>query len=132
MSIIDDLMAMDMGDFKKNEGDLTLKLARNGKKVTFHCVELDPEDATRLSEESLNLTTNGDITISTFNTKIKTILLGCPNVFSNQTLQSKYSCATSMDLIKRILTNEEITKLADFITGLASCEVVAKEDEIKN
>ena len=33
MSIIDDLMAMDMGDFKKNEGDLTLKLARNGKKV---------------------------------------------------------------------------------------------------
>lgn len=131
MSIVDELMKIDAGLVKKNEADLKMKLSRIGKEYTFHCIEIDQEEATKLAEEGLNINANGDISVSTFKTRIQTILLGCPSVFQNAELQAHFGCITSLDLIKKLLTKDEIEKLSDFINELGSLDKV-DTNEIKN
>lgn len=130
MNLIDKLMKIDAGLVKKNEGTLVMKLKRIGEEVEFNCIEVDSEKATQLDEESLNLSMNGNVELSTFNTKIKLILLGCKDL-RDESLMAHFGCQSPKDLIKRLLTKEEIGKLADYISNLGGLDEKG-EDDIEN
>ena len=130
MNLIDKLMKIDAGLVKKNEGTLVMKLKRIGEEVEFNCIEVDSEKATQLDEESLNLSMNGNVELSTFNTKIKLILLGCKDL-RDENLMAHFGCQSPKDLIKRLLTKEEIGKLADYISNLGGLDEKG-EDDIEN
>lgn len=133
MSLIDNLMKIDAGLVKKNEGTLEMKLKRIGQVMEFNCVEVDSERATQLDEDALNMSMNGSIEVSTFDTKIKMILLGCKDL-RDEGLQAHFGCQTPKDLIKKLMTKEEIGKLADFISELGGLAENTEDEleEIKN
>ncbi|WP_462133176.1 phage tail assembly chaperone [Peptostreptococcus stomatis] len=133
MGLIDNLMKIDAGLVKKNEGTLVMKLKRIGKEMEFNCIEVDSEKATQLDEETLNMSMNGNIEVSTFNTKIKLILLGCKDL-RDEGLRAHFSCQTPKDLIKKLMTKDEIEKLADFISNLGGLADKSEDEieEIKN
>ncbi|MDU1264532.1 MAG: hypothetical protein E6970_01765 [Peptostreptococcus sp.] len=133
MSLIDKLMKIDAGLVKKNEGTLKMRLKRVGQEMEFNCVEVDPERATQLDEEALNMSMNGNIEVSTFDTKIKMILLGCKDL-RDEGVQVHFGCQTPKDLIKKLMTKEEIGKLADFISELGGLAENTEDEleEIKN
>ncbi|EFD04392.1 phage XkdN-like protein [Peptostreptococcus anaerobius 653-L] len=133
MSLIDNLMKIDAGLVKKNEGTLKMKLKRIGQVMEFKCVEVDSERATQLDEDALNMSMSGSIEVSTFDTKIKMILLGCKDL-RDEGLQTHFGCQTPKDLIKKLMTKEEIGKLADFISELGGLAENTEDEleEIKN
>ncbi|MBC2576579.1 phage tail assembly chaperone [Peptostreptococcus canis] len=133
MSIVDKLMKIDAGVVKKNQGTLKMKLKRVGIELEFNCIEVDSEKATELDEATLNMSFNGGIDISTFDTKIKLILLGCED-FRSKELQEHFGCTTSKDLIKKLLTKDEIEKLSDFIADLGGLaeDIDEMVEEVKN
>lgn len=133
MSLIDNLMKIDAGLVKKNEGTLKIKLKRIGQVMEFNCVEVDSERATQLDEDALNMSMSGSIEVSTFDTKIKMILLGCKDL-RDEGLQAHFGCQTPKDLIKKLMTKEEIGKLADFISELGGLAENTEDEleEIKN
>lgn len=133
VSIIDKLMKIDAGKVKKNEGVLTMKLKRIGETLDFNCIEVDSERATELDEETLNMSMNGSIKVSTFDTKIKLILLGCKD-FRDEGLQTHFGCQSPKDLVKKLMTKDEIEKLADFISNLGGLAEDSENEleEIKN
>lgn len=133
MGLIDNLMKIDAGLVKKNEGTLVMKLKRIGKEMEFNCIEVDSETATQLDEETLNMSMNGNIEVSTFNTKIKLILLGCKDL-RDEGLRAHFGCQTPKDLIKKLMTKDEIEKLADFVSNLGGLADKSEDEveEIKN
>lgn len=133
MNIVDKLMQVDAGKIKRREGIYRMKLSRVGDFYEFPCVEVDSEEVQKLAEGTLNMNVNGGYGISTFDMKIRLIMLGC-ETFRSHDLKEHFGCTTSKDLIKKLLTREEINDLADYIMALGGRVEDTEQDleEIKN
>ena len=133
MNTVDKLLKFDAGKIKTPEKDITLSLRKLGnEEFTFPCKAVDPEIISELQENSIEFK-KGDISkIKMYDTKVMTLIEGCPTVFKNQDVLKHFGAVTPKELIKKILVSGEIDELKNEIDALGGYDPQKDEEEVKN
>ncbi len=136
MNTVEKLLKMDAGKIKTPEKDVVMKLAKfDNKEFTFPCKAIDPELVAEIQENSIEFY-DGDIDkIKVYDSKVMTIIEGCPIVFKNTDLMKHFGAATPKDLVKKLLLSGEIDDLKAEIDKLSGYDTKKKkrdEEDIKN
>ena len=133
MNVIDKLLKMDAGKIKLPEKDIVVKLKKLGnEEFTFPCKALDPELVAELQEDALEFDDGGLNKIRVYNTKVMTIIEGCPVVFKNQDILKHFGVLTPKELVKKLLLSGEMDELNNQITALNGYDKKKDESEVKN
>ena len=132
MNIVDKLLKMDAGKIKTPEKEIKLNLKKlGGEEFVFPCKAIDPEYVTELQENSIEFKKNGISKIKIYDTKVMTIVEGCPEVFKNKEVIKHFGAATPKDLVKKLLVSGEIDELKAEIDALGGYDD-DDEEEVKN
>lgn len=136
MNTVDKLLAIDAGKVKTPEKTVTMELRKLGnKELEFPCKAVDPQYVSELQENSIEFA-EGDIDrIRMYDTKVLTIVEGCPTVFKNNDLMKHFGAATPKDLVSRLLVSGEmdyLKKEIDELGGYDNKGRKKKEEEVKN
>ena len=132
MNIVDKLLKMDAGKIKTPEKEIKLNLKKlGGEEFVFPCKAVDPEYVTELQENSIEFKKNGISKIKIYDTKVMTIVEGCPEVFKNKEVIKHFGAATPKDLVKKLLVSGEIDELKAEIDALGGYDD-DDEEEVKN
>ena len=132
MNIVDKLLKMDAGKIKTPEKEIKLNLKKlGGEEFVFPCKAVDPEYVTELQENSIEFKKNGISKIKIYDTKVMTIVEGCPEVFKNKEVLKHFGAATPKDLVKKLLVSGEIDELKAEIDALGGYDD-DDEEEVKN
>ena len=132
MNIVDKLLKMDAGKIKTPEKEIKLNLKKlGGEEFVFPCKAVDPEYVTELQENSIEFKKNGISKIKIYDTKVMTIVEGCPEVFKNKEVIKHFGAATPKDLVKKLLVSGEIDELKAEIDALGGYDD-EDEEEVKN
>lgn len=132
MNIVDKLLKMDAGKIKTPEKEIKLNLKKlGGEEFVFPCKAVDPEYVTELQENSIEYKKNGISKIKIYDTKVMTIVEGCPEVFKNKEVLKHFGAATPKDLVKKLLVSGEIDELKAEIDALGGYDD-EDEEEVKN
>ena len=132
MNIVDKLLKMDAGKIKTPEKEIKLNLKKlGGEEFVFPCKAVDPEYVTELQENSIEYKKNGISKIKIYDTKVMTIVEGCPEVFKNKEVLKHFGAATPKDLVKKLLVSGEIDELKAEIDALGGYDD-DDEEEVKN
>lgn len=132
MNIVDKLLKMDAGKIKTPEKEIKLNLKKlGGEEFVFPCKAVDPEYVTELQENSIEYKKNGISKIKIYDTKVMTIVEGCPEVFKNKEVIKHFGAATPKDLVKKLLVSGEIDELKAEIDALGGYDD-EDEEEVKN
>ena len=132
MNIVDKLLKMDAGKIKTPEKEIKMNLKKlNGEEFVFPCKAVDPEYVTELQENSIEYKKNGISKIKIYDTKVMTIVEGCPEVFKNKEVLKHFGAATPKDLVKKLLVSGEIDELKAEIDALGGYDD-EDEEEVKN
>ncbi len=132
MNTIERLLKLDAGKLKTPEKEVKIKLKKVGEEFIFPCKAVDPEMVSELQENSIEFK-KGDINkIKMYDTKVMTIIEGCPSIFKSSELMKHFGAATPKDLVKKLLVSGEIDELKGKIDKLGGYEKEDNEDEIKN
>ena len=132
MNIVDKLLKMDAGKIKTPEKEIKLNLKKlGGEEFVFPCKAVDPEYVTELQENSIEFKKNGISKIKIYDTKVMTIVEGCPEVFKNKEVIKHFGAATPKDLVKKLLVSGEIDELKAEIDALGAYDD-EDEEEVKN
>ena len=73
--------------------------------------------------------------IKMYDTKVLTIIEGCPSVFKNKELINHFGATTPKDLVKKLLLSVEMDELKseiDKLGGYNRDKVEKDEEEVKN
>ena len=131
MNIVDKLLKMDAGKIKTPEKEIKLNLKKlGGEEFVFPCKAVDPEYVTELQENSIEFKKNGISKIKIYDTKVMTIVEGCPEVFKNKEVIKHFGAATPKDLVKKLLVSGEIDELKAEIDALGGYDD-EDEEEVK-
>lgn len=134
MNTIEKLLAYDAGKIKVPEKVVSMRLKQLGnQKFDFPCKAVDPEYVSELQENSIEFK-KGDIEkIKMYDTKVMTIIEGCPTIFKSEELLRHFKVRTPKELIKVLMVSGEIDKLKEEIDKLSGYDDDEKnEDDIKN
>lgn len=132
MNTVERLLKLDIGKLKTPEKDVTIKLKKIGEEFTFPCKAVDPEKVSEMQENSIEFK-KGDINkIKMYDTKVLTIIEGCPSIFKNKELLEKFNVLNGKDLIKKLLVSGEIDELKKQIDNLGGYDEEETEEEVKN
>lgn len=132
MNTIEKLLKVDAGKIKTPEKDVKMKLKKIGEEFTFPCKAVDPEYVAELQENSITFK-RGDISkIKMYDTKVLTIIEGCPSIFKNKELIEHFGVATPKDLVKKLLLSGEMDDLKSEIDKLGGYDPEKDEEEVKN
>ena len=132
MNTVEKLLKIDAGKIKAPEKDVKMKLKKIGEEFTFPCKAVDPEYVAELQENSITFK-RGDISkIKMYDTKVLTIIEGCPSIFKNKELIEHFGVATPKDLVKKLLLSGEMDDLKAEIDKLGGYDPEKDEEEVKN
>lgn len=136
MNTVERLLKMDAGKVKTPEKEIKMKLKKlNDQEFTFPCKAVDPEFIAELQENSIEFA-DGDIDkIKMYDTKVMTIVEGCPSIFKSKELVEHFGSTTPKDLVKKLLVSGEMDKLKGEIDKLGGYDNKKKKkdrDEVKN
>lgn len=136
MNTVDKLLAIDAGKVKTPEKTVKMELRKlENKEFEFPCKAVDPQYVSELQENSIEFA-EGDIDrIRMYDTKVLTIVEGCPTVFKNKDLIKHFGAATPKDLVSRLLVSGEmdyLKKEIDELGGYDNKGRKKKEEEVKN
>lgn len=136
MNIVEQLLQIDLGEIEIPKTVKKMYLKKIKKTFEFECVAIDTEKANEIQMMSFGIK-GGDINeIDMFKLKVNTVIEGCicegfGKIFRNKDLMKHFNSPVPTELVKKLLTDGELTELYTTITGLSSYDE-AKEDEIKN
>ena len=132
MNTVQRLLAFDAGKLKTPEKDVKLKLKKlNGEEFIFPCKAVDAEYVSELQEASVKFK-KGDMSITkTYETKVLTIIEGCPVIFKDKELLKHFGATTPKDLVSKLLVSGEIDELKSQIDQLGGYDE-DNEEEVKN
>ncbi|MDP4146516.1 MAG: XkdN-like protein [Bacillota bacterium] len=132
MNSVEKLLKLDAGKIVMPTKVVTLKLGKlDGLKLDFECKAVDPEKYSEIQENSLEIK-KGDIKkINMHNTKVLTLIEGCPGVFKSKEVQEHFGCPTPKELVNKLLLSGEIDELYNNIVELSGYEK-DEESDIKN
>lgn len=132
LNTVEKLLKFDTGSLKTPEKDVKLKLKKlNNEEFVFPCKAVDAEYVSELQENSIQIK-KGDMSITrTYDTKVLTIIEGCPTVFKDKDLLKHFGAATPKDLVSKLLVSGEIDELKNQIDELGGYEE-EDEEEVKN
>lgn len=136
MNTVEKLLKQDAGKLKTPEKTVTMELRKlDGAEFDFNIRAVDPEFITELQENSIEFS-EGDINkIKMYDTKVMTIVEGCPEVFKSKELRSHFGAATPKDLVSKLLVSGEmdyLKKEIDELGGYDNKKRKENEKEIKN
>lgn len=132
MNTVERLLKIDAGKIKTPTKNVVMKLRKLGdEEFTFPCKAVDPEYVAELQENSIEYA-DGDIDkIRVYDTKVLTIIEGCPKVFKNQDVIKHFGAATPKDLVKRLLVSGEIDYLKAEIDKLGGYDAKSRRREVE-
>lgn len=136
MNTVDKLLKLDAGKLENPKKNVKMKLRKLGnEEFEFPCEAVDPEYVSELQENSIEFM-DGDIDkIRMYDTKVLTIIEGCPTVFKDKELRKHFGAATPKDLVAKLLVSGEMDHLKkeiDELGGYDSKKRKRDEEEIKN
>lgn len=136
MTIIDELMKYDAGDFVLPEKDFKMALSKvGGKEFTFPLKALDPELAAEIKESSFSMVYRNKTTKmepNLYQGTVRKVVEGCPTVFKSEQLQAKFKANSAFELVKKLLTPGEIDTLSDEIDKLCGYDIEDSVNKVKN
>ncbi len=128
MNTLEKLLNLDTKVLQKNTGTLKIFCKKLGEELEFPCTELNTETLATLKEESVFITRDGQMRVNDFKANVNLIFKGCPTIFANSQLLKKFGCAEPQELVPRLLTEDEIQQLSNYIYSLSERAV----EEIEN
>lgn len=132
MNTIQRLLALDVGKIKTPTKDVEMKLAKlGGEPWIFSCKAVDPEKVAELQEEALTFKKSQISKIKMYDTKVMTIVKGCPSIFENKEIMDHFKAPTPKELVKILLLAGEMDNLKTEIDKLGGFDE-EEEDDIKN
>lgn len=132
MDVVKKLLAIDAGKIKEPTKNITMRLNKLGEEFTFPCKAVDPEYVAELQENAIKFK-RGDIDkIKMYDTKVMTIIEGCPDIFKNKKVREHFGAATPKDLVKKIMLSGEMDKFKAEIDKLGGYNPQKDEEEVKN
>lgn len=132
MNTVQRLLAFDAGKIETPTKDVKLKLKKlKGEEFIFPCKAVDPEYVSELQENSIQIK-KSDVTITgTYDTKVLTIVEGCPTIFKDKELIKHFGAATPKDLVAKLLVSGEMDELKGQIDELGGYDP-EDEEKVKN
>lgn len=136
MNTVEKLLKMDAGKLKTPEKVITMELRKlGGQEFDFPCKAVDAEYVAELQENSIEFA-DGDIDrIRMYDSKVLTVIEGCPSVFKSKELRNHFGAATPKDLVSKLLVSGEMDHLKKEIDKLGGYDDKKRkkdEDEVKN
>lgn len=136
MNTVDKLLKLDAGKIKNPTKIVKMKLKKlDDEELEFPCEAVDPEYVSELQENSIEFM-DGDIDrIRMYDTKVLTIIEGCPSIFKDKNLKKHFGAATPKDLVSKLLVSGEMDHLKkeiDELGGYDNKKRKRDEEEIKN
>lgn len=131
MNTIERLLKLDSGKIQLPTKEVTLKLKKIGETFTFPCKAVDAEYVAELQENSIQFKKGELAGIKTYDTKVLTIIEGCPDVFKNKDLIKHFGVITPKELVKKLLVSGEMDELKSEIDKLGGYDADEVE-EVKN
>lgn len=148
-NIVEELMNFDPSEIDEPTKDFTMKLKKLGdKEMTFPLKALNTEQVCTIQDGVFRIdigakkgsdNTSGDVRMALYQAKVKTITLGCPDVFQNPQLLNHFGVKTGAELINALLTSGEVDELKNQIDELSGFETeedlptdLSVTDEVKN
>lgn len=132
MNAVQRLLAVDAGKIKTPTKDVEMKLQKLGGKFVFPCKAVDPEYVAELQENAIEFRKSELNKIKVYDTKVMTIIEGCPDVFKNNDVLKHFNAETPKDLVKKLLLSGEMDDLKGEIDKLGGYDKEDKEEDIKN
>ena len=133
MNIVEKLLNIDAGKIKIPEKEVKMKLQKlQGQEFIFPCKAVDPEKISELQEDAIEFKKSELSKIRMYNTKVMTIIEGCPSVFKNQDLIKHYGGVIPTDLVKKLLLSGEMDDLKAEIDKLSGYDKEDNDEDIKN
>lgn len=132
LNTVEKLLKFDAGTLKTPEKEVTLKLKKlNDQEFTFPCKAVDAEYVSELQENSFQFK-KGNVSVTKLHdTKVLTIIEGCPTVFKDKELLKHFGAATPKDLVSKLMVSGEIDELKGQIDELGGYKE-EDEKEVKN
>lgn len=136
MNTVEKLLKYDAGKLKVPGKTVTMELRKlGGEEFEFPCRAVDAEYVAELQENSIEFA-DGDIDrILMYDTKVSTIIEGCPSVFKSKELREHFGAASPKDLVSKLLVSGEmdfLKKEIDKLGGYDDKKRKKNEDEVKN
>lgn len=132
MNTVERLLKLDAGKIKTPEKEVKMKLNKlDGEIFTFPCKAVDPEYVAELQEDAIEFKKSELNKIRMYDTKVMTIIEGCPSIFKNDAIMKNLGAITPKDLVKRLLLSGEMDDLKAEIDKLGGYDKEDSED-IKN
>ena len=136
MNTVERLLKFDAGKLKTPEKVVTMELRKlNKQEFDFPCQAVDAEYVSELQENSIEFS-GGDIDrIRMYDSKVLTIIEGCPSVFKDKELRKHFGAATPKDLVAKLLVSGEmdfLKKEIDQLGGYDDKKRKKNEDDVKN
>lgn len=119
MNTLEEILSLDTKVLQPKTGIKKMMCSKINKELEFHCTEIDTETLARIKEESVILTSDRQMRVNDFDANVRMIFKGCPSIFANQQVLKKFNCAEPQELIPRLLTEDEITELSDYVYSLS-------------
>ena len=130
-NIIDELLAIDLGEVEMPKCTKKIYLKKLKKEFEFPCVALDAEKANEIQMKAIDLNSNGLEGMDTFKLQALTVIEGCKDVFKNKDLMKHFNAPVPLELVRRLLLDGELSELYSTITNLSSYQA-SSDEEIKN
>lgn len=132
MNIVEKLLKIDAGKIKTPTKEVKMMLKKIGEEFSFPCRAVDPEKVAELQENSITFKKGDMAGIKIYNTKVMTIIEGCPDVFKNQEVINHFGAITPKELVKKIMLSGEMDNLKAEIDKLGGYDEENSDEEIKN
>ena len=132
MDTVNRLLALDVGDIKSPTKDIEIKLDKvGGEPFVFPCKAVDAEYIAELQENAIEFSKNELNKIKVYDTKVMTIIEGCPSVFKNDEILKHFKAPNPKELVKILMLSGEMDELKSEIDKLSGYDKKKSED-IKN
>lgn len=146
MNIVEKLMKFDAGKLAMPTGEVKIRLKKlGGEEFVFPIQALTPALVGEISDEVMDITMRkgktAKMNLAQFRAQLRTIVEGCPEVFKNSELQSRFGAKTPYELVEKLMLSGEMDILSDAIDALSGYgdnkeigedEVLDESDQIKN
>ena len=130
MNLVEQLLKIDANEIEIPKTVKKMYCKKLKREIEFECVAIDAEKANDIQVQVVDLAKGEVNEIDMFKLKSYTIMEGCKS-FKDKELMKHFGVPTPRELIKKLLTDGEVTELYNTITELSAYKE-AKEDEVKN
>lgn len=132
MNTVEKLLKIDLGEIEVPKVVKTMYLKKLRTEFDFECVAIDAEKASDIQVKAMDIQKGEISEIDMFKLKAFTVIEGCKSVFKNKQLLEHFNCPVSIELVRKLLLDGELTELYTTINDLSSYSEVNEADEIKN